>query len=65
MDLTTFSATDTVDALSEEQLELMANTQHDILVHYLETMTRFDAHRVRLLLDLGVIEAKRRMEKGD
>jgi hypothetical protein len=64
MDLTTFSATDSVDSLSAEQLELMARTQHDILVHYLETKTHFDVHRVRLLLDLGVIEAKRRREQG-
>lgn len=59
--MTTYSKPDSIDRLSDDQLELMANTDNHILVLYLETKTHFDAHRVRLLLELGAIEASRRL----
>ena len=57
-----FSEHDTIGDLTFDQLESMASSRHDILVDYLEHETIFDAHRIRLLLELGVREAKRSFE---
>ena len=58
----TYKKDDTIESLSVEQLELIAATQSDLLLVFLEKRTLFDVHRVRLMLDLGVVEAVRRLE---
>lgn len=57
-----YSKDDTVETLSREQLELIARTDSDILLRVLADTTIFDVHRVRLMLDLGVVKAKRRLD---
>ena len=61
MDEVSYGKDDRLDGLSVEQWELLANTQGDLLLSYLENRTVFDVHRVRLMLDLAVVEAKRRV----
>lgn len=58
-----YSEQDTVANLSKEQLELMAKSEHDWVVSFIEERTLFDVHRIRLMLELGAIEAKRRLGK--
>ena len=57
-----YAKSDTIDALTADQLDLMARSEHDLLVFYLGERTVLDVHRIRLLLDLGKIEAKRRLD---
>ncbi|GBG14555.1 BolA family transcriptional regulator [Novimethylophilus kurashikiensis] len=59
--MTTYSACDTLDSLNSEQLELLSKSQCDLLIVYLAERTHFDAHRIRLLLEMGAIEASRRL----
>lgn len=54
-----YTADDTPESLSREQLKLMANSDSSLLLYHLESTTSYDVHRVRLLLELGVREAKR------
>jgi len=60
--MTTYSEADTKEKLSKEQLELMAKSQHDYLIDFIESTTRFDTHRIRLLLDMGVDSARKQLE---
>lgn len=56
-----FSKTDRVDSLTAGQIDLLARTQNDIFICCMrERPGYFDIERIRLLMDLGVIEAKRR-----
>lgn len=60
--MATYTADTTIEALTAEQLDLMARSQHDLLVGFLKQRSVFDAHRIRLLIELGVIEAGRRLQ---
>lgn len=57
-----YSSSDTVDGLSEGQLELIINSDNSFLISFLVDRTRADAHRIRLMLEMGQIEARRRRE---
>jgi hypothetical protein len=41
----------------------MARSDHEFVIGYLEDRTIFDAHRIRLLMELGVIAAKQKLEE--
>lgn len=56
---TTYEPSDRIDALSPSQLDLIARTDNGILLRYLELNTIFDVHRIRLMLELGAVEARR------
>jgi hypothetical protein len=56
--LVTFTEHDTKETLTVEQLELMAQSDDEFLTDYLAERTIFDAHRIRLLLELGSDKAK-------
>lgn len=58
-----FEESNTIDDLSKEQLSVMARSDHGFLIWYLEDRTILDAHRIRLLFDLGVIAAKQKLEE--
>lgn len=58
----TFKKRDKIDDLSAEQLELIVRTQSDILLMHLAQRTIFDVQRIRLMLELGAVEAKRRLD---
>ncbi len=56
-----FSKADRVETLTAGQIDLLARTQHDIFISCMrERPGYFDIERIRILLDMGVIEAKRR-----
>lgn len=56
-----FTKADRVETLNAEQIDLLARTQHDIFICCMrERPGYFDIERIRLLMDMGVIEAKRR-----
>lgn len=57
-----FSDSTTTESLTKEQLELMARSDHDTLIDYLENRTRFDGHRIRLLLELGQKAVQEKMQ---
>lgn len=61
--MTQYTKEDTIDSLSTEQLVLMANSDHQTLIQYIEENTIFDAQRIRLLLEMGAEEAKRRLNE--
>lgn len=58
----TFSETDTIANLTEEQLQLLERSDGSWVVEFIKTRSIFDAESVRLLLELGKIEARRRLE---
>ena len=58
----TFSKSDKLESLSAEQLKLMGDSDPIFVVGFLESSSVYDVHRVRLLMELGAIEAKRRFE---
>lgn len=58
-----FNESDTIGGLSKDQLSLMARSDHEFLICYLEDRTILDAHRIRLLIELGVIAAKQKLEE--
>lgn len=60
--MTSYTAQDMVETLSVEQLDLMARSDCDWHISVIEDTTLFDAHRIRLLLELGRVEANRRLE---
>lgn len=60
--MTEYTKTDTIDSIDDEQLELIASSDSYWLLSYIEEKTIFDVNRIRLMLELGAIEAKRRME---
>lgn len=56
-----YSKGDTINALTKEQIDLLAATDCGILIHCLRSRPgHFDVERIRLLLELGAVEAKRR-----
>ena len=56
-----FSKADRAETLTAGQIDLLARTRHDIFICCMrERPGYFDIERIRLLMDLGVIEAKRR-----
>ena len=56
-----FSKADRVETLTSGQIDLLARTQPDIFIFCMrERPGYFDIERIRLLMDMGVIEAKRR-----
>lgn len=55
-----YRPTDTPDSLSVAKLELIARTDSAHLLYFLSEKTLFDAERIRLMLELGAIEARRR-----
>lgn len=57
-----YRSTDTIDELSAEQLELIVRTESDLLLRVIGDTTLFDVQRIRLMLELGQVEAKRRLE---
>lgn len=57
-----YRSTDTIDALSYEQLALIVRTESDLLLRVIGDTTLFDVQRIRLMLELGQVEAKRRLE---
>jgi len=61
--VTTYTQADSIDALSNEQLELILRSENDVLISWLEENSIFDSHRIRLMLDLGAVEAKRRLSE--
>jgi len=56
-----YKSTDTIDGLSVEQLELIARTESDLFLRVIGDTTLFDVQRIRLMLELGIFEAKRRL----
>lgn len=60
--MTEYTKTDTIDSIDAEQLELIASSDSSWLLSYIEDKTIFDVNRIRLMLDLGAVEAKRRVE---
>lgn len=55
-----FTAADTIGNLDSEQLEVIARTQVDLVLdHFRETA--FDVERMRIMLELGIAEADRRL----
>ncbi|WP_320838477.1 hypothetical protein [Zhongshania sp.] len=60
--MATFTESDTIETLSSEQLEMMSKTDHSWLIDYIASATRFDAHRIRLMLEFGQDAVKRKME---
>ena len=56
-----YSTTDSTATLTKQQLELITESDHDFVIDYLKTRTRFDAEKIRLILELGCIEAKKRL----
>lgn len=58
----TYTETDKKEDLDAGQLELMTKSDHSFLIDYLQHNTRFDAHRIRLLLELGQVKAKDMLE---
>ncbi len=61
--MTIYSKNDTLDGLTLDQLDLMARSDPSFVVRFLDENSGYDAHRIRLLLELGAIEAKRRATK--
>jgi len=57
MEMTVYTVMDKKDNLTKDQLESMANSDHSLLIRYIEENTIFDAHRIRLLLELGCEKA--------
>lgn len=57
-----YKSTDTIDGLSVAQLKLIARTENDLFLRVVDDTTLFDVQRIRLMLDLGIVEAKRRLE---
>lgn len=57
-----YTKSDTIQTLTPEQLDLMAKTDSSLLIGYLERNTIFDVHRIRLMLELGASDAKRRFD---
>lgn len=56
-----FSKADSIETLTAGQVDLLARTQPDLFIICMrERPGYFDVERIRLLLDMGVIEAKRR-----
>ena len=60
--MTTYTKEDTIDSITEDQLELIANSDGSFLLGFIEERTIFDVNRIRLMLELGAVEAKRRVE---
>jgi len=60
--MTTYNKTDTIDSVTKDQLELIAETDSVWLLNFIEDRSIFDVHRIRIILELGIIEAKRRVE---
>lgn len=55
-----FTAADTIGNLDPGQLEVIARTQVDLVLdHFRETS--FDVERMRIMLELGIAEADRRL----
>jgi hypothetical protein len=61
MEAEIYTKSDTLNTLTPEQLDLMAKTDRNILLHYLEKNTIFDVHRIRLMLELAASEAAKRL----
>jgi hypothetical protein len=57
-----YSESDKIDTLTAEQLDLMARSEPSFVTRFIADRSTFDTHRIRLLLELGAIEAKRRLE---
>jgi hypothetical protein len=57
-----YTENDRRDKLATYQLELMARSDHDIFIDYLENETIFDAHRIRLLLEFGQDKVRELLE---
>ena len=51
------------DSLTEDQLELIVRSKPDWLLDYIEANTIFDMHQIRLILEMGMIEAQRRLDQ--
>jgi hypothetical protein len=56
-----FTENDTTDNLSDEKLKILADSNNSLLLACLEKSI-FDVERIRLLLELGIIEAKHRLQ---
>ena len=57
----TFTETDTLDTLSRAQIDLLANSKPEIFIMCMRSNPGyFDIERIRLLLELGRVEAQRR-----
>ena len=59
--MTTFTESDSIDNLKEEQLKHLSMTDESLVVFFLKENTVFDSNQIRLLLELGKIEATRRL----
>ena len=60
--MTTYAEHDSVESLTEDQLALMSTSDHGLFIRFIKDRPNFDIHRIRLLLDLGVVEARRRLD---
>lgn len=59
--MTMFNKDDQPEYLSLEQLEVLCQTEPDALLHVLRKNTQFDPERIRLILEMGMADAKRRL----
>lgn len=58
----TYSKYDTVDSLTDAQLDLIVRTRNDHFLCWVGERSIFDVERLRLMLEMGAVEAARRLE---